>query len=318
MTERHNRGLLGLSGLSRSEITRILDTAQMFSRILDRPVPSVPTLRGWSVVNLFFEPSTRTRISFELAEKRMGADIINFSASISSVNKGETLLDTARNILAMKVDAIVMRHRASGAPHFLAKHVNVPIVNAGDGAHEHPTQALLDMLTIRQKLGKLEGLKIAIVGDIRHSRVARSDIWGMTTMGAEVTLCGPPTLMPKFGEHLPARITYSLDEALADADVVYALRIQRERQDGGLFPSIREYVQNYGITQERLDVAKPDSLIMHPGPINRGWELSHDVADDPDRSVILDQVTNGIAVRMAVLFLAAGREPESINSGARA
>ena len=313
MTESRRTHLLGLADLSREEITRILDAAEEFSRIIDRPIPSVPALRGWTVVNLFFEPSTRTRVSFELAEKRMGADIVNFTASSSSVNKGETLLDTARNILAMKVDAVVMRHSAAGAPHFLADRIDAAIVNAGDGSHEHPTQALLDMLTIRQKLGKLDGLKISIVGDILHSRVARSDVWGMAKMGAEVTLCAPPTLLPRFVEELPAKITYNLDEALSDADVIYALRIQRERQDGGLFPSIREYTQLYGITQERLRCAKPEAVIMHPGPINRGWELSHDVADDPDRSLILNQVTNGIAVRMAVLFRAAGRDPDTLD-----
>ena len=314
MTESRRTHLLGLADLGKDEITRILDTAEKFSRILDRPIPSVPALRGWTVVNLFFESSTRTRVSFELAEKRMGADIVNFTASSSSVNKGETLLDTARNILAMRVDAVVMRHAAAGAPHFLAERIDASIINAGDGAHEHPTQALLDMLTIRQRFGKLEGLKVSIIGDVLHSRVARSNVWGMSTMGADVTLCAPPTLLPRHGQKLPARVTYSLDEALEGADVIYALRIQRERQDGGLFPSIREYTRLYGITQEKLRRAKPDAVIMHPGPINRGWELSHDVADDPERSLILRQVTNGIAVRMAVLFLTAGRHPETLES----
>jgi aspartate carbamoyltransferase catalytic subunit len=313
MTETRRRDLLGLAGSSSEEITRILDTADRFSQILKRPIPSVPTLRGFTVVNLFFEPSTRTRISFELAEKRMGADIVNFTASSSSVSKGETLRDTARNIEAMKIDAVVMRHSAVGAPHFLSQHIEAGIINAGDGAHEHPTQALLDLLTIRQHFGHLEGLNVSIIGDVRHSRVARSNIWGMATMGMNVTLCGPSTLLPRFTDTFPVRVTHDLDEALSGVDVIYSLRIQRERQQGGLFPSIREYTALYGLTSERLKRAKPEAVVMHPGPINRGWEMDDDVADGP-RSLILKQVTNGIAVRMAVLFLLGGRDPSSIET----
>ena len=315
MTQWQKRHLLGLADLSREEITHILDTADQFVSVMDRPIRSVPTLRGWTVVNLFFEDSTRTRISFELAEKRLGADIVNFSASTSSVKKGETLRDTARNIEAMKIDAVVIRHKAAGAPHFLSRHIESAVINAGDGGHEHPTQGLLDLLTVRRHFRRIEGLRIAIIGDVLHSRVARSNMWGFTTMGAEVVLCGPSTLLPKFTDGFPARVTTNLEEALKGADVIYALRIQRERQASGLFPSIREYTQLYGISRERLERTKPEAVVMHPGPINRGWELTDEVADGP-RSLILNQVTHGVAVRMAVLYLTAGRDARQLDVGA--
>jgi aspartate carbamoyltransferase catalytic subunit len=314
MSTWQRRHLLGIQGLDREEVTQILDLADQFVDVMDRPVRSVPTLRGWTVVNLFFEDSTRTRISFELAEKRLGADIINFNASSSSVKKGESLRDTARNIEAMKIDAVVVRHKSAGTPQFLVKHIDAAIINAGDGMHEHPTQALLDMLTIRRRFGRIEGLKVAIVGDILHSRVARSDIWGLTAMGAEVVCCGPPTLFPRHTDSLPSTWTTSLDEALDGADVVYALRIQRERQDAALFPSIREYTSLYGITTERLRNTNDGAVIMHPGPVNRGWELSDEVVD-AENSLVLQQVTHGVAVRMAVLYLTAGRDPGNMQSG---
>jgi len=316
MTQWQHKHLLGLAELSREEITHILDTADRFLTVMERPIRSVPTMRGWTVVNLFFEDSTRTRISFELAEKRLGTDTINFSASTSSVKKGETLRDTARNIEAMKIDSVVIRHWAVGAPYFLTRHIDACVINAGDGAHEHPTQGLLDLFTIRRHFGHIEGLRVAIIGDILHSRVARSDLWGMTTMGAEVVLCGPPTLLPKHTEEFPATATTNLDEALEGADVVYALRIQRERQALGLFPSIREYTQLYGITNERLKRTKREAVVMHPGPINRGWELADDVADGP-RSLILDQVTHGVAIRMAVLYLTGGRDIRQLDGLSR-
>ena len=306
--EWQRRHLLGTSDLAEGEIVQILDLADQFVHVMDRPIRSVPTLRGWTVVNLFFESSTRTRVSFEIAEKRLGADTVSFTVASSSVSKGASLRDTARNIEAMKVDAVVMRHSASGAPHFLTKHIDSAVINAGDGAHEHPTQALLDLLTMRGHFGRLEGLNVAIVGDVVHSRVARSNVWALSAMGANVTLCGPPTLLPKHPEGLPAKVTTDLADALDGADVVYALRIQRERQETGLFPSIREYTALYGIDAERLKLTGPEAIVMHPGPINRGWELSNDVADS-DRSLILDQVTHGVAVRMAVLYLTAGRDP---------
>jgi aspartate carbamoyltransferase catalytic subunit len=302
-----SRHLLGIEGMSKEDIELILDTAVSFKEILERPIPKVPTLRGKTIVNLFFEASTRTRISFELAEKRLSADIVNFSKVTSSVQKGETLKDTARNIEAMKIDMVVMRHSAPGAPHFLARCLDVPIVNAGDGAHEHPTQALLDMYTLREKYGTLEGLNVVIVGDITHSRVARSDIWGLKTMGACVTLCGPSTLIPVEADAFGVNVGYNIDEALQDTDVIYVLRIQLERQTSGLFPSLREYHQRFGITKERLEPLKKEVTIMHPGPINRGIELASDVADG-DHSVILDQVLNGVAIRMAVLYLLSGEE----------
>ncbi len=300
-----SRHLLGLEGMSKDEIQLILDTASSFKTVLERPIPKVPTLRGKTVVNLFFEPSTRTRISFELAEKRISADSVNFSTSGSSVLKGETLKDTAKNIEAMKVNFVVIRHGAAGAPHFLARYLDASIVNAGDGAHEHPTQALLDLMTLRERFGKLEGLKVAIVGDIAHSRVARSNIHGLKTVGAQVGICGPATLMPRDVEKFGVKVYRNLEDAVSDANVLLVLRIQLERQKKGLFPSLREYRSLWGITRERLEQCKRDVVIMHPGPINRGVELDSDVADS-GFSVILDQVTNGVAVRMAILYLLAG------------
>jgi aspartate carbamoyltransferase catalytic subunit len=299
--------LLGLEGVSREDITLILDTADSFYEVLQREIKQVPTLRGKTVVNLFYEASTRTRISFELAEKRLSANPLNFTASTSSVSKGESLRDTMRNIEAMKIDMVVVRHSAAGAPGFLTGCTDAAIINAGDGLHEHPTQALLDMMTIRQKLKRLSGLKVAIVGDILHSRVARSNAWGMTTMGMDVTLCGPPTLMPQHPGSLGVKVTDNMDEALSGANVVMLLRLQLERQGVGLFPSIREYRERYGLDLEKLEKLPPDILVMHPGPINRGIELASNVADSA-RSVILDQVTNGVAVRMAALFLLGGGE----------
>jgi len=300
-----SRHLLGLEGMSKEEIQLILDTATSFKKVLERPIPKVPTLRGTTVANLFFEPSTRTRISFELAEKRLSADLVNFSASTSSVLKGETLRDTARNIEAMKVDMVVIRHSSPGAAHFLANCLDSAIINAGDGAHEHPTQALLDMLTLRERFGTLAGLKVLIVGDIEHSRVARSNIYGLNTMGAEVAICGPATLLPVEIEHLGVKVYYNLDEILSQVQVVNVLRIQLERQGKGLFPSLREYRQLFGITAERFKRVGRELVIMHPGPINRGVEIDSEVADSI-QSVILQQVTNGVAVRMAVLYLLAG------------
>lgn len=299
--------LLGLEGVSAADLTAILETARTFREILERPIPKVPTLRGQTVVNLFFEPSTRTRISFELAEKRLSADSVNFTTSSSSVKKGETLKDTIRNIAAMKIDMVVVRHQSAGVPLFLTRCVDAAIINAGDGAHEHPTQALLDMFTLREKFGRLEGLKVAIIGDISHSRVAGSNIRGLVTMGAEVLLCGPRTLMPREVERFGVRVTHDIEEAIAWADVLNVLRIQLERQEAGLFPSLREYHAEFGVTLPRLERAKKGITIMHPGPINRGVELDSDVAD-ADYSVILDQVTNGVAVRMAVLYLLSGNE----------
>ena len=298
--------LFGLRGVSKHDIRLILDNAKQFREILERPVKKVPSLRGMTVVNLFFENSTRTRTSFELAEKRLSADTVNFTSSNSSVKKGETLVDTLRNIEAMKIDIVVVRHKGTGVPKFLADNSNAIIVNAGDGAHEHPTQALLDMLTVEEKLGTLEGKNVTIVGDIRHSRVARSNLWGMTTMGAHVTLCGPSTLVPRNTE-LMDKVTWESDvkKAVKDADAIIALRLQKERMDDALLPSMREYRNTFGITHELLECAKDKVLIMHPGPINRGVELDSEIADG-DNSVILNQVTNGVAVRMAVLYLLAG------------
>lgn len=302
--------LLGLATYSPEEIELILETARQFRSVLERPIRRVPTLRGITVVNLFFEPSTRTRISFELAEKRLSADTVNFSASGSSVSKGETLKDTARNIEAMKIDMVVIRHPSPGAPHFLTRCVDAVVINAGDGAHEHPTQALLDILTISDRFDRLSGLNVSIIGDISHSRVARSNIFGLLGLGANVTLCGPKTMMPVEIEKMGVRVTHRLDEALEGCDVAMALRIQLERQGAALFPSLREYHERYGIKLEHLE-NHPDLLIMHPGPVNRGVELAGEVVDH-ERAVILNQVTNGIAVRMAVLFLLAGSrgEPE--------
>lgn len=300
-----NKDLLEIKGLEREEIHLILDTAESFKEVTGRDIKKVPTLRGKTVVNLFFEPSTRTRTSFELAAKRLSADVINFSVSSSSVSKGETLLDTARNIEAMRSDFIVIRHSASGAPHILARHLKSSVINAGDGFHEHPTQALLDMYTIREKKGRIEGLKVAVIGDIAHSRVARSNIYGLTRLGAEVRIAGPPTLIPMDIENLGVTVFYGLEEALSEADVVMVLRLQIERQGKNYFPTLREYAQLYCLTEDRVRHAKEDAMIMHPGPINRGVEISPGVADGLS-SVILDQVTNGLAVRMAVLYLLSG------------
>ncbi|GEP98630.1 aspartate carbamoyltransferase catalytic subunit [Chitinophaga cymbidii] len=300
--------LLGIRDLTRQDIELIFQTADQLKEVLQRPIKKVPTLRDTTIVNVFFENSTRTRISFELAEKRLGADVVNFSASGSSVSKGETLIDTVNNILSMKVDMVVMRHSASGAPHFLAKHIQVPIVNAGDGINEHPTQALLDAFSIREKLGSVEGKKIAICGDIMHSRVALSNIYCLKKLGAEVTVVGPPTLIPKhIGPALGVNVSYDIRETLAWADVANVLRIQLERQNMPLFSSLREYSLAYGVNRKLLDSLQKDIVIMHPGPINRGVELSSDVADS-GQSIILDQVENGVATRMAVLYLLARKE----------
>ncbi len=291
--------------MSAEDLTRYLDTAESFKEISERPVKKVPALRGITVVNLFFEPSTRTRISFELAEKRLSADSVNFSASGSSVSKGETLRDTAENIEAMKIDMIVIRHGASGAPHFLASLLDGSVINAGDGSHEHPTQGLLDMFTMRERWGSFEGKKVVIVGDIAHSRVARSNIHGLVTMGVEVMVCGPPTLMPPEVERFGVRVETDLKKAVDGADAINVLRIQRERQKAGMFPSLDEYARVWGINTDVLERAQKNCIVMHPGPMNRGIEIAQDVADG-ERSVILDQVTNGVAVRMAVLYLVSG------------
>jgi len=302
-----SKHLLGIRDLVPNDIQLILDTAYQFKEVLQRPVKKVPSLRDVTIVNLFFENSTRTRISFELAEKRLSADTINFTASASSVAKGETLLDTVNNILSMKVDMVVMRHSASGAPHFLAKHIPASIINAGDGINEHPTQALLDALSIIEKKGKLAGTKVAIIGDIMHSRVAQSNIYLLKKMGAEVTVCGPPTLIPKYlREALDVQVNYNLKETLEWCDVANVLRIQLERQNQVLFSSLREYNIAYGISRKLLDSLHKEIVIMHPGPINRGVELDSDVADSK-QSIILQQVENGVAVRMAVLYLLSNR-----------
>lgn len=297
-----SRHLLGLQGVHKEDIQLILDTAITFREVLERPIKKVPTLQGKTVVNLFYENSTRTRISFELAEKRLSADSINFSVSSSSVNKGETLKDTIKNIEAMKVDMVVVRHAAAGTPQFLTKVCDSNIINAGDGIHEHPTQALLDMYSIREKLGKLEGLKVCIVGDIAHSRVALSNIYGLKTMGAKVSLCGPSTMIPRYIEDLGVDVITNIDEAIQQSDVLNILRIQLERKAREYFPSIREYAKYFGITRERLEKSGKDVLILHPGPINRGVEIASDVADG-EHQIILNQVTNGVAIRMAVLYL---------------
>ena len=298
MTFRH---LLGLEGMSRDEILYLLDTAASFREISEREIKKVPTLRGKTVVGVFYEASTRTRVSFEIAAKRMSADFVSLSASTSSVTKGETLLDTARNLAAMRPDGIVLRHPSSGAPHFLAQRVDCPIINAGDGAHEHPTQALLDLLTIRERRGDLDNLKVAIVGDILHSRVARSNLHALRALGAEVRLVGPPTLLPRELREW-ADVTSDLSEGVLGVDVIMTLRIQRERQGANYFPTLDEYSRYFCLTEAAVQLAKPKVLIMHPGPINRGIEIASDVADGP-YSVIMDQVTNGVALRMAVLYL---------------
>lgn len=299
------KDILGIKELSKEEILLILDTADSFIEISTREIKKVPTLRGKTVINLFYEASTRTRTSFEIAGKRLSADTINISASTSSVVKGETLLDTARNLEAMNPDVIVIRHSAAGAPHMLARMVKQSIINAGDGAHEHPTQALLDMMTIRAKKGRLENLKIAIVGDIAHSRVARSNIYGLKKMGAQVAVAGPATMIPRDIEQMGVSVYSSLNEAIKDVDVIMMLRIQIERQHQNVFPSLREYAQRFCLSKKNISLAKDDVLVMHPGPINRGVEISPDIADGPF-SVILDQVTNGVAVRMALLYLLTG------------
>ncbi|MER3499617.1 MAG: aspartate carbamoyltransferase [Chitinophagaceae bacterium] len=303
--------LLGIKDLTSADISLILETATQFKEVLQRPIKKVPSLRDVTIVNLFYENSTRTRISFELAEKRLSADTINFSASGSSVSKGETLLDTVNNILSMKVDMVVMRHSASGAPHFLAKHIPAAIINAGDGINEHPTQALLDAFSIIEKTGGLQGKKIAIIGDIMHSRVAQSNIYLLKKMGAEVTVCGPPTLIPKYiSDALNIRVSFDLRSTLEWCDVANVLRIQLERQNQVLFSSLREYNLVYGIKKKMLDELKKEIVIMHPGPINRGVELDSDVADSR-QSIILQQVENGVAVRMAVLYLLAGSRSDN-------
>jgi aspartate carbamoyltransferase catalytic subunit len=297
--------LLGLEGVPAADINLFLDTAVTLREILSRPIKKVPTLRHITVLNLFYESSTRTRISFELAEKRLSADSINFSKATSSVTKGETLLDTIWNIEAMKIDMVVIRHAVGGTPYFLTQNCDSKIINAGDGTHEHPTQGLLDMLTMRDKYGKIAGLRVVIVGDIRHSRVARSNIWGLKALGASVAVCGPSTLLPMDIEKMGVDVYTRIEEGLEGADVVNVLRLQQERQSSGLLPSLREYSIRFGITNERLKYLKPNFTIMHPGPMNRGVEISSEVADGPD-SVILPQVTNGVAVRMAVLYLLSG------------
>jgi len=302
--------ILGLEELTPEEISLILDTAESMKEVSERDVKKVPALRGVTVCNLFFEPSTRTRSSFEIAEKRLSADVLNFTTSQSSVVKGESLLDTARNLEAMGASMIVIRHPMSGAPWLLAKKLESSIINAGDGSHEHPSQALLDLFTIRQIKGRIEGLKVVIVGDILHSRVARSNIWGFMKLGAEVRVVGPPTLVPKYIENIDVKSYYSLDKAVEGADVVIMLRIQKERQDSEYFPSLREYSRFYGLTREKLMCAAKDVTVMHPGPINRGVELSSDIADGPG-SVILEQVANGIAVRMAMFYLVASARSSS-------
>jgi len=300
-----HRHILGMEQLSREDIVHILATADSFKEISTRSIKKVPTLRGHTIINLFFEPSTRTRLSFEVAAKRMSADTFNISPSTSSTTKGETLADTARNISAMHPDIIIIRHSCSGAPLLLSRYVEAAVINAGDGAHEHPSQGLLDLMTVKEHRGSLSGLKIALVGDIAHSRVAHSDIVGFTRMGSEVFVFGPSTLIPKGIDQLGATVCSSLEEAVRDADVVMTLRIQRERQNDPLLPSLREYSRQFGISRQVLSLAKPDALVMHPGPVNRGVELPPEVADGP-QSVILEQVTNGVAVRMALLYLVMG------------
>ncbi|MFC1709298.1 aspartate carbamoyltransferase catalytic subunit [Candidatus Omnitrophota bacterium] len=298
-TKKH---LLGLWDLTKEEIDIILETADSFKEISARQIKKVPALRGKTVLNLFYEPSTRTRVSFEVAAKRLSADVINIGTETSSVKKGETLIDTGMNLQALKADIIVVRHNCSGAARMLSQHVDISVVNAGDGWHEHPTQALLDIFTLKEKLGKIEGLNVVIVGDIAHSRVARSNIWGLTKLGAKVTVCAPPVLIPAAIEEVGVEVSHNIDRALENADAVNVLRMQFERDAGSAFPTQVEYFKNFGITRERLEKAKSNIVVMHPGPLNRGIEMSSEVADGAN-SVILEQVTNGIAVRMAVLFL---------------
>ncbi|MCX5856609.1 MAG: aspartate carbamoyltransferase catalytic subunit [Deltaproteobacteria bacterium] len=299
------KDLLGIKDLSVDEINLILETAESFIEVSTREIKKVPTLRGKTVINLFMEPSTRTRTSFEIAGKRLSADTINISASTSSVVKGETLIDTARNLEAMNPDVIVLRHSASGAPHLLARLVKQSIINAGDGAHEHPTQALLDMMTIKARKGRIAGLKVAIVGDIAHSRVARSNIYGLTRMGAQVAVAGPATMLPRAIEQMGVTVHYRIEDAVRGADIIMMLRIQMERENQNVFPSLREYAKYFCLNRKNIRLAKDDVLVMHPGPINRGVEIAPDIADGP-ASVILEQVTNGVAVRMALLYLLSG------------
>ena len=304
-----NIHLLGLKDYPLEDIQTIIDTSYRFKEVLGRPIKKVPSLQGKTIVNLFFENSTRTRISFELAQKRLSADTVNFSASTSSLKKGETFKDTVQNIEAMKIDAVVMRHPTPGSPLHLTNYIDAIIINAGDGTHEHPTQAILDMMSLHEKFGYLKGLKVAILGDITHSRVALSNIYGLQTMGAEVTLCGPSTLIPTYVEELGVAVNYDIDEVIEWADAINVLRIQRERMQGGLLPSIREYRNLFGITRERLSNHKKEIVIMHPGPMNRGVEIDSAVADS-DQAIILDQVLNGVASRMAILYLLLGGKQE--------
>jgi len=310
-----HKDVLGLEDLNAEQILGVLDIAARFRAVFDRPVRSVPVMRGRTVVNFFHEPSTRTRISFELAEKRLSADIVNFSTATSSFSKGETLRDTAENLAAMKIDMLVIRHSSAGAARYLARVLECSVINAGDGAHEHPTQGLLDIMTMRQRLGDLRGKKVTIIGDITHSRVARSNIWGLTKLGAEVTLCGPPTMVPGGLDKLGVKVEYDLRTAVADADVLNVLRIQLERHASKAFPSNREYHRMYGITGEVVRGLKPEAFIMHPGPMNRDVEIASEVADGP-RQVILDQVANGVAVRMALIYLLSGGDPGALSGGA--
>jgi aspartate carbamoyltransferase catalytic subunit len=300
------KDILGIKDLTIDEINLILDTAESFLEISKREIKKVPTLRGKSIINLFYEASTRTRTSFEIAGKRLSADMINISAATSSVVKGETLIDTARNLEAMNPDVIIIRHSAAGSPHLLASLVKQSIINAGDGAHEHPSQALLDMMTIKAKKGHIAGLKVAIIGDIAHSRVARSNIYGLAKMGAEVALAGPATMLPRDIEQMGVKVYTKIEGAIPEADVIMMLRVQLERQKQNIFPSLREYSQHYCLNRNNIKLAKKDVIVMHPGPINRGVEISPDIADDPACSVILDQVNNGVAVRMALLYLLTG------------
>ncbi|MGH7584297.1 MAG: aspartate carbamoyltransferase catalytic subunit [Gemmatimonadales bacterium] len=303
------KDLVGLEHLSAEQITAILDTAEPFKEVSERPIKKVPALRGKTIVNLFFEASTRTRISFEFAEKRLSADTVNVQAAGSSVAKGETLVDTARNLEAMRIDMVVIRHGSSGAAQFLGQRIRSNVINAGDGTHEHPTQGLLDLLTLRDRFGKIAGLKVCIVGDVLHSRVARSNIWGLTKLGAEVAVCGPQTLVPSHIEELGVTVLRRVEEAIEWADALNVLRLQLERMTAGFIPSLREYNRVFGVTSDRLARASRDLVILHPGPMNRGVEIDSDVADGP-HSVILPQVTNGVAVRMAVLYLLAGGSPD--------
>ena len=308
----HRKDLLDIKSLCADEIVTVLDTARAFKAVGERAIKKVPALRGKTVVNLFIEPSTRTRISFELAALRLTADVINFTVETSSFRKGETLKDTARNLEALNADTIIIRHHATGAAHFLSRFLRGSVVNAGDGAHEHPTQALLDVFTIREKKGAVAGLKVTILGDILYSRVARSNIWALLKLGAQVTLCGPATLVPRIFEEMGCRVTYDVDDAIAEADIINLLRIQHERQRHTMFPGLGEYTRLFGLNQARLAKTKPDAVIMHPGPINRGVEIDSEIADC-SRSLILDQVTNGLAVRMAVLFLVnGGKGPQEV------